>query len=628
MNMHDPLMNGSESDGLAAHMADVARELLGEPNKALSKPHELRYGTRGSLSINTARGLWHDHEQNYGGGVLDLICRETGCDRRGAADWMKLRGFMRDEPQPTGRSRIVATYDYRTEAGELLFQVCRMEPKDFRQRRPDGRGGWTWSTRGVRRVPYRLPELVKADPGAVVYICEGEKDADRLAKLGLVATTNPGGAGKWPDDFAGYFTGRRVAVLADNDDAGRDHAATVRDNLRRGGVQAAVLPLPDLPPKGDVSDWLERGGNVELLARMAEMPEGEAPPRQAKPPAKFALVRADLLDFNEPEYLVEGLIETETLGLMFADPGAGKTFVALDIGASVATGRPFHGRAVRKGAVVYICGEGQKGIKRRLVAWERHHGASLAGAPLYVSEVAARFLDAESIKAVVEAIDAAAAGAGVPIALIIVDTLNRNMGAGDESSAKDMSAFVAAIDDVRTRYEACAMVIHHTGHGNKERARGSMVMLGAVDCEFRIDKTGDNGLTMVNTKQKDGPNAAPIGFDLVAVEIGRMRNGEPFTSAALTEVEASAPSAGRKMPAALRLALETFLEAKKRGGTTEALHEGVTRDAWRDVFYERTPAEGKRQAFNRAATQLVTSGRLSVRDDVFTLAKVPPGFTG
>ena len=94
--------------------------------------------------------------------------------------------------------RIAATYDYRDERGDVLFQVVRFEPKDFKQRRPDGQGGWRWSVKGVRQVPYRMPELLEANPTDLVFIVEGEKDADRLADLGLVATCNPGGAGKRP----------------------------------------------------------------------------------------------------------------------------------------------------------------------------------------------------------------------------------------------------------------------------------------------------------------------------------------------------------------------------------------------------------------------------------------------
>ena len=102
-------------------------------------------------------------------------------------------------PPGRGTPRVVAEYPYRDETGALLYVVERREPKAFRQRRPDGHGGWLWNLDGARRVLYRLPALVAADPLEAVFLVEGEKDADALAALGLVATTSPLGAGKWRD---------------------------------------------------------------------------------------------------------------------------------------------------------------------------------------------------------------------------------------------------------------------------------------------------------------------------------------------------------------------------------------------------------------------------------------------
>jgi hypothetical protein len=103
-----------------------------------------------------------------------------------------------------------AVYDYRDERGELLFQVVRAPGKRFRQRRPDAGGGWMWNLAGVRRVLYRLPELRAADPQADVFVVEGEKDVETLRGLGLVATTNPQGAGKWRTDLGEPLRGRDV----------------------------------------------------------------------------------------------------------------------------------------------------------------------------------------------------------------------------------------------------------------------------------------------------------------------------------------------------------------------------------------------------------------------------------
>jgi putative DNA primase/helicase len=106
------------------------------------------------------------------------------------------------------------------EAGELIFQVCWTEPKGFFQRGPDGNGGWLLNLDGVRRVPYRLPELLKASVQDCVYVTEGEKDTDRLFDLGLTATTCPMGAGKWREEYNPFFAGRLVAIIPDKDEPG------------------------------------------------------------------------------------------------------------------------------------------------------------------------------------------------------------------------------------------------------------------------------------------------------------------------------------------------------------------------------------------------------------------------
>jgi hypothetical protein len=157
---------------------------------------------------------------------------------------------------PAHQRTIAAIYDYRDEHGNLLFQVVRYHPKSFTQRRPDGQGGWVWDLKGVRRVLYQLPELLAADPSLPVFIPEGEKDVNRLVSQGLVATTNPGGAGKWLPKYSEALKERRVIILPDNDEPGRLHAQQVAINLHKVAASLKVLQLPDLPDKGDVSDWL------------------------------------------------------------------------------------------------------------------------------------------------------------------------------------------------------------------------------------------------------------------------------------------------------------------------------------------------------------------------------------
>jgi putative DNA primase/helicase len=164
--------------------------------------------------------------------------------------------------------RIVGTYDYRQPDGTLLFQVVRRDPKGFSQRRPDGAGGWVWNLQGINPVLYRLPELLSGNPKESVFVVEGEKDADKLASLGFVSTTNPMGAGKWRPEYADALRGRDVVLLPDNDRQGHEHMESVALSLLGVASSIKLVNLPDLATKGDVSDWLAAGGTVDGLNQL------------------------------------------------------------------------------------------------------------------------------------------------------------------------------------------------------------------------------------------------------------------------------------------------------------------------------------------------------------------------
>jgi putative DNA primase/helicase len=198
-------------------------------------------------------------------GKVLLHCH-AGCSQESLVAEVRNLGFDLNGRRRQG-SRIIAEYGYRDRDGEVRYQVVRLEPKTFRQRQPDGEGGWTWNISGVEPLPYRLPEML-AEPNKPVYIVEGEKDADRLAKDGLVATTNAGGAGKFRDELKQWFKDRDVVILPDNDEAGHKHAADIARRLRNVARRIRVVVLPDLPEKGDVSDWLDAGKAVRDLRRL------------------------------------------------------------------------------------------------------------------------------------------------------------------------------------------------------------------------------------------------------------------------------------------------------------------------------------------------------------------------
>lgn len=180
-----------------------------------------------------------------------------------------------------GNKTIAAVYEYVDETGNLLFQAVRYQPKDFRYRQPDGNGGWIYSLEGARRVPFRLPELIQAvSQGQMVFLPEGEKDARNVAEqLGLDSTCNPGGAGKWDDSFTPFLANSVVVILPDNDEPGRNHAELVAGKLRGTARSIKVVNLPNLPEKGDVSDWIAAGGTKKALLDLAAGTPEWAPPK-------------------------------------------------------------------------------------------------------------------------------------------------------------------------------------------------------------------------------------------------------------------------------------------------------------------------------------------------------------
>jgi putative DNA primase/helicase len=218
----------------------------------------------------------HDPSLNFHDGAKGRIifqCRSQKCTYKAITDSIRAK-FNVDLSGPrrgNGTDRIDARYPYCSARGDLLYEVVRVIPKDFKQRRPGGSGGeWIWNLKGVERVPYRLPSLAAAiERGETIFIPEGEKDVDALVRIGLTASCNSGGACHWQKTLTPHFKGADVVILPDNDDQGRQHAEQVAQMLAHAAKQIRILALPDLPAKGDVSDWLRAGGTREQLLQLA-----------------------------------------------------------------------------------------------------------------------------------------------------------------------------------------------------------------------------------------------------------------------------------------------------------------------------------------------------------------------
>jgi len=217
--------------------------------------------------------------------------------------------------------RITGTWNYCDELGEVIFRTIRTEDgtlkpdgkpkKDFIQQRPDGNGGWKNSVKGVRVIPYRLPDLWLSND--VVLIVEGEKHCDRLAELGFTATCNAAGAGKnkWKPEHSEFLRGRDVVILPDNDRAGRDHARNVAKSLIEHGANSVrVAILTGLPDKGDVIDFLNAGGTKDQIQQAidaAKSVEKALPDENEEKPASVASIANHEVDWSgeEPKVLAK-----------------------------------------------------------------------------------------------------------------------------------------------------------------------------------------------------------------------------------------------------------------------------------------------------------------------------------
>ena len=311
--------------------------------------HEDRHN---SLSVNEGDG-----------GRLLLFCH-AGCS------FEQLTAALGSEVSTsagTGR-RIAAVYPYRDEAGELLYEAVRFEPKDFLQRRPDGGGGHVWNLNGVRRVLYRLPELLSAAPDAAVFIPEGEKDCERLAQLQQTATTNAGGAGKWRAEYGEHLRGRDVVILPDNDEPGRAHAVQVARALSGIAASLKIVELPGLQPKGDVSDWLSAGGTLDdLLALAHAAPQwsdestadtsGSTSTETKKDDSSLRVVRMSEVEPEQVEWLWHPYIPLGKLTMLYGEEGIGKSWLLCALARRISRGEalPFSTEVV-SGNVLLLSG--------------------------------------------------------------------------------------------------------------------------------------------------------------------------------------------------------------------------------------------------------------------------------
>jgi hypothetical protein len=416
-------------------------------------------------------------------------------------------------------SRVVAEYTYTDESGSPLFVVERHEPKGFRQRRADGVRSMT----GVRLVPYRLPEVLRAvAAGQPVFVVEGEKDADNLVARGFTATCNPMGADKWRDEYTETLRGADVFIVADDDDPGHRHAHNVATAL--DGVARSVVTF--LPADGckDVTEHLEAGNTVPSGLRIVDVDSvAETTPdtfelavdrevdrlrvreeatrrvrastRQRPTIPEFRDLVPYCAEPDDPEvYRVDRLWPTGGRVLLAAGKKAGKTTLVANLTRSLVTGESFLGHArVTKtmGPLVVLDFEMSGNTLRR---WWRsqgiHESNRVVLVPLRGRVTSFDILDAECRA------EWATRLSVLDTAVVVLDCLGPSLAAHglDENSNADVGRYLAAFDELLDRAGVGeALVVHHMGHGG-ERSRGASRLGDWPDATWKlVQEATDSG---------------------------------------------------------------------------------------------------------------------------------------
>lgn len=439
----------------------------------------------------------------HAGCTTDAICAVAGIK-------------MADLFPPTAaaaKPRIVAVYDYVAVDGTLLYQVVRYSPKSFRQRRPDPDkpGEFVWDMKCVERVLYRLPAVVKAvAEQADIFIAEGEKDADALAGLSLVATCNPGGAGKWLPQYTTTLTGANVIIVADKDEAGRKHAELVRRELTGKAASVTVIELPDRGGHKvkDAADWIAAGGTADELAEIVRtaqagdmLPVSYASKWITETPPPVDPILSDIFDAGDKVPVI-------------GSSKSRKTFYVLQLALNLTAGRgEFLGWGIPKPRRVLIV---QLEVKEAHY-WRRVHNLARV-LRITAAEVADRLCVASLRGREVKPAQIVELASKHRAEVIVIDPLYK-LAEGDENLAADMKPLLATFDRMAEKTGAAVLYVHHNPKGTagdrdtRDRGAGSGVISRDYDSCIYLTDHKEEGLLVCETVLRNYPPRDPFTIE-------------------------------------------------------------------------------------------------------------------
>lgn len=353
---------------------------------------------------------------------------------------------------------------------------------------------------------------------------------------------------------------------------------------------------------------------TQLDAHRAEFPRDQVQGQRAGEIKRRLVSLSAIEAVLTSNYMVKGWLDRNCLSMLYGPSNAGKTFVALDIAMHIAAGQPWRGLRVNGGPVLYIAAEGGAGIRNRLAAIKRDR-PELAAAPFTLLPIGLDLHGEGDAMAVCEIMPDA------DPALVVIDTLARSMGAGDENTAKDAAMFVRNCDLIREATGAHVMVIHHTGKDEDRGARGSSALRAAVDNEIQVTSEWE----IISRKQRDQEPPEPLHFNLRSVTLGMDEDGDPVTSAVVDVAEPPKPKR-KPLSGKNEVAMQALYDALRDHGETHtgnqypSSRKMVHVDKWRDACLSKGLTDGvsdssARVAFKRAKDKLMDMNEVRQQDE-------------
>ncbi len=524
----------------------------GKAEKAKCPAHDDR---NASLSVDlgeAGRILLHC----FAGCGYEQVARAGHLDRQALGPDRAAAG-----PRGGQGSRVVATYRYTDEMDHLLYEVLRYSPKDFKQRSATG----SWTVKGIRRVPYHLPQLIAAPLNRVVFIVEGEKDVERLESVGAVATTNAGGAGvKWPSEFGDFFRGRKVVVIPDNDPPGIAHTEDIVEQLRPVAASVVSLAPVSSKPKGDVSDFLDAGGTLETLMtkarsefacagfeeseRIADAEEGWIKMQEAGPPPLEGDVLAlyDDETVKEPKGILgDAMFQPRSLAFVGADGGVGKSTLAQDWTHKIALGLLIGPLKTIPVNTVFVSEEMSVGQFRRRLrkAFSRDEVAATSGRSRYLMKSGAKVRTPEQRAALREKLKSLGAQDGL---VWVENFVNIIDGADEDDNSEVADILNGILGEIAVPLNCCVVINDHAGKSKElegsNRLRGASCKRDIAAEVLIIRKDKKNGkvdriIEFTKTRDEDTPPGAlrfvrQVRADgLTAFRFDFLKSGKPGVDA-------------------------------------------------------------------------------------------------